>query len=64
MMIPKNIFMFWRKERSKLVDVCLKRVKKLHPDFKIEVLDTSIEKVRGYDLLNLMIKKIKKTILL
>lgn len=51
-MIPKNIFMFWRKERSKLVDVCLKRVKKLHPDFKIEVLDTSIEKVRGYDLLS------------
>ena len=51
-MIPKNIFMFWRGERSKLVDVCLERVKKLHPDFKIEVLNTSIEKVHGYDLLS------------
>lgn len=52
MIIPKNIFMFWRGKRSKLVDVCSERVKKLHPDFKIEVLDAPIEKVRGYDLLS------------
>lgn len=51
-MIPENIFMFWKGKRSKLVDVCLERVKKLHPGFKIEVLDAPIEKVNGYDLLS------------
>ena len=51
-MIPENIFMFWKGKRPKLINVCLERVKKLHPGFKIEVLNTSIEKVRGYDLLS------------
>jgi len=51
-MIPENIFMFWKGKRSTLVDVCLERVKKLHPGFKIEVLDAPIEKVHGYDSLS------------
>lgn len=44
--------MFWKGKRSILVNVCLERVKKLHPGFKIEVLDAPIEKVHGYDLLS------------
>lgn len=46
-MIPENIFTFWKGKRSTLIDVCLERVQKLHPGFKIEVLDAPIEKVHG-----------------
>ena len=44
--------MYWNGKPSKLVDVCLERVNKLHPDFNIKVLNTSIEKVNGYDSLS------------
>ena len=51
-MIPKLIFMFWKGERSWLVDVCVARVRKLHPGFEIEVLDAPLEEVGGYDSLS------------
>lgn len=51
-MIPKNIFMFWKGKTTHLVDICLKRIHNLHPEFNIEVFNTSIEKVDGFDSLS------------
>ena len=44
--------MFWKGKTTKLVDVCLERIKMLHPGFNIKVLNTSIEKVDGFDSLS------------
>lgn len=50
-MIPQNIFLFWKGERTELVHICLKRIREFHPHFNITVFDSSIEEIDGYDSL-------------
>ena len=44
--------MFWKGDKTTLVDVCLERIRMFHPDFNVIIFNDNIETVDGYNSLS------------